>query len=118
MQYIGGSGQSARWPVSPVDELLTIKTVNFVGDPVGNVSVEWFVVSGGGTVSKGDDETDANGLSQVSWVLGPIVGTQTVQAVASLSGSPVSFNATARAGGGRAAAAVTAAALSAVRVIR
>ena len=34
MQYIGGSGQSAD-AGSPVDELLTIKTVNFVGDPVG-----------------------------------------------------------------------------------
>ncbi len=99
MLYIGGSGQSAETG-APVGELLTIKTVNFVGDPVGGVSVEWFVVNGGGTVSKGETETDANGISQVSWILGPVVGTQTVQAVATLSGSPVSFNATARTGDG------------------
>lgn len=97
--YVGGSGQSAD-AGSPVGELLTIKTTNFVGDPVGNVSVEWFVVSGGGTVSKGVTTTDVNGISQVSWILGPIVGQQKVQAVASLSGSPISFTADARSGGG------------------
>ena len=98
MVYVGGSGQSAD-AGSPVGELLTIKTTNFVGDPVGNVAVEWFVVSGQGSVTKGATTTDVNGISQVTWTLGPIVGTQTVQAVASLSGSPVSFTATARAGG-------------------
>ncbi len=96
IQYVGGSGQSADVG-SPVEELLTIKTVNFNGDPVGGVSLEWFVVSGGGTVSKqGETTTDVNGVSQVTWTLGPIVGTQTVQAVSALSGSPVSFTATAR----------------------
>jgi len=99
MLYVGGSGQSADIE-SPVEELLTIKTTNYVGDPVGNVAVEWFVVSGGGTISKGATTTDVNGISQVSWVLGPVVGSQTVQAVASLSGSPVSFTATARSGSG------------------
>ena len=117
MLYIGGSGQSAETG-APVGELLTIKTVNFVGDPVGGVSVEWFVVNGGGTVSKGETETDANGISQVSWVLGPIVGTQTVQAVATLSGSPVSFNATARSGDGGGGGGGGEEGLSAVRVAR
>ena len=119
MLYIGGSGQSAETG-APVGELLTIKTVNFVGDPVGDVSVEWFVVNGGGTVSKGETETDANGISQVSWILGPVVGTQTVQAVATLSGSPVSFNATARTGdgGGGGGGGGEEEGLSAVRVTR
>ena len=101
--YVGGSGQSAEVG-DPVGELLTIKTTNFVGDPVGGVAVEWVVVSGDGSVSKGQTTTDANGLSQVSWVLGPIVGQQKVQAVASLSGSPITFTADARAGGGEAGA--------------
>jgi len=117
MLYIGGSGQSAETG-APVGELLTIKTVNFVGDPVGGVSVEWFVVNGGGTVSKGETETDANGISQVSWILGPVVGTQTVQAVATLSGSPVSFNATARTGDGGGGGGGEEEGLSAVRVTR
>ena len=117
MLYIGGSGQSAETG-APVGELLTIKTVNFVGDPVGGVSVEWFVVNGGGTVSKGETETYANGISQVSWILGPVVGTQTVQAVATLSGSPVSFNATARTGDGGGGGGGEEEGLSAVRVTR
>lgn len=95
MVYVGGSGQSAEVN-DPVTELLTIKTTNYVGDPVGNVAVEWFVLSGEGTISQGETTTDANGISQVSWVLGPIVGTQSVQAVAPLSGSPVTFTAAAR----------------------
>ena len=35
---------------------------------------QWYMVSGGGSVSTGTTTTDANGLAQVSWVLGPIVG--------------------------------------------
>lgn len=115
--YVGGSNQTADID-SPVGELLTIKTANFVGDPVGNVAVEWFVVSGEGTVSKGETTTDANGISQVAWVLGPVVGPQKVQAVAALSGSPITFNATALVpddgGGGDGGGG----AVSAVRVIR
>jgi hypothetical protein len=68
MIYVGGSGQSAEIN-DPVTELLTIRTTNYVGDPVGNVAVEWIVESGGGTVSQGETTTDANGISQVSWVL-------------------------------------------------
>ncbi len=93
--YVGGSGQSGDTG-SPLGELLTIKSTNFVGDPVGGVEVEWFVVNGGGTLSKSTTTTDANGLSQVTWVLGPTVGPQQAQAVASLSGSPVNFTASAR----------------------
>jgi hypothetical protein len=94
--YISGSGQSGD-AGGALGELLTIETTNFVGDPVGGVSVEWFVVNGGGSLSKGVTTTDANGLSQVTWFLGPTVGPQRAQAVTSLSGSPITFNATARA---------------------
>jgi hypothetical protein len=97
--YLSGAGQSGD-AGDLLGELLTIETTNFVGDPVGNVSVEWFVVAGGGMLSKGVTTTDANGLSQVSWTLGPTVGEQQVQAVTTLSGSPIVFNATAREAGG------------------
>ncbi len=95
VEYVAGSGQSSDVG-ELLPELLTIKTTNFVGDPVGGVTVEWFVVSGGGSVSSGSTVTDINGLAQVSWILGPIVGPQKVQAVADLTGSPVTFAATAR----------------------
>jgi len=97
VEYVAGSGQSGN-AGDVLPELLTVRTTNFVGDPVAGVTVEWFMVSGGGSVSNGTTTTDADGLAQVSWVLGPIVGGQNVQAVSSLTGSPVSFGATARAG--------------------
>jgi hypothetical protein len=99
IELVSGSGQSAD-AGSPVNDLLTIKTLNFVGDPIEGVEVQWFVNSGGGIVSSTTSVTDANGLAQVSWVLGPTVGNQTVQAVAALSGSPITFTATARADNG------------------
>lgn len=97
VEYVAGSNQSANvGDVLP--ELLTVKATNFVGDPVAGVTVEWFAVSGGGRVSNGTTSTDVNGLAQVTWVLGPIAGPQSVQAVTSLTGSPVPFAATARTG--------------------
>ncbi len=54
-----------------------------MGDPVGGVTVEWFVRERRRhRQHQGETTTDVNGVSQVSWILGPIVGTQTVQAVA------------------------------------
>jgi len=99
--YVSGSNQSGNTG-DPLPELLTVKTTNLVGDPVPGVRINWYAISGGGSVSSGATTTDANGLAQVSWILGPIVGPQTVQAVSSLTGSPVPFAATARApdGGG------------------
>ena len=94
VEYVAGSGQTNN-AGEPLPELLTIMTTNFVGDPVGGVTVEWFVVNGGGSVSSGSTVTDINGLAQVSWILGPIIGPQKVQAVAALTGSPISFAAVA-----------------------
>jgi hypothetical protein len=90
IELVGGSGQTARVG-APVDDPLTIRTANFVGDPVGGVSVDWYVVSGNGRISAGTTVTDENGQAQVSWILGPIAGQQKVQAVSSLTGSPVTF---------------------------
>lgn len=95
IELVSGSGQSAD-AGNQLNELLTIRTLNFVGDPIEGVEVEWFVVSGQGTVSSSTSVSDVNGLAQVSWILGSTVGNQTVQAVADLSGSPITFTATAR----------------------
>jgi hypothetical protein len=97
VEYVDGSGQSGNTG-DALPAPLTVKVTNLVGDPVPGIEVSWFVVSGGGRISSGTTTSDADGLVQVSWVLGPIVGPQTVQAVSSLSGSPVSFAATARSG--------------------
>ena len=94
VEYVSGRAQTND-AGNQLPDLLTVRTTNFVGDPVSGVTVEWFVLSGGGSVTPGSTVTDVNGLAQVSWELGPIVGAQTVQAVADLAGSPVTFGATA-----------------------
>ncbi len=98
VEYVSGDGQSGN-AGDQLGELLTVRSTNFVGDPVPGVRIQWFATQGGGSVSASATTTDANGLAQVTWVLGPIVGAQKVQAVASLNGSPVAFNATARSSG-------------------
>jgi hypothetical protein len=63
---------------------------------VAGVSVAWAVGSGGGSVSAATSTTNAAGEAQISWTLGAAVGTQSVTAsVTGLTGSPVSFTATA-----------------------
>ncbi|MCU0649511.1 MAG: PQQ-dependent sugar dehydrogenase [Gemmatimonadaceae bacterium] len=50
-------------------------------NPVRGVPVTFVVVSGGGTITGADAVTDDNGVATVgSWVLGGIVGTQTLSA--------------------------------------
>lgn len=97
LEYVNGNGQTGNVG-DLLSDPLTVKVTNFVGDPVTGATVQWYAVSGGGSVSTGTTTTDENGLAQVSWVLGPVAGSQKVQAVASLNGSPVSFAATARTG--------------------
>ena len=66
--------------------------------PIDNVEVNWTIVAGGGTLSPNVTETGTNGIASVTWTLGPSVGAQSVQAtVASATGSPVTFTATATA---------------------
>ena len=52
--YVAGSGQSGDVG-DLLPEMLTVKTANFVGDPVAGVTVEWFVVSGDGSISSATD---------------------------------------------------------------
>ena len=65
---------------------------------VPGVVVSWSA-SGGGSVSAATSTTNASGIASVTRTLGTTVGTHTAQAaVTGLTGSPVSFTATATAG--------------------
>jgi hypothetical protein len=66
-------------------------------NPVEGVSVVFAVASGGGSVTGASANTDANGIATVGgWTLGTAVGTNTLTATAiGLTGSPVTFNASA-----------------------
>lgn len=64
------------------------------GLPESNVSVSWF--TNNGTLSPTAAPTNEEGLSAVTWTLGPETGTQTATAtLTGATGSPVSFTATA-----------------------
>ena len=68
--------------------------------PVSGVSVTFAVASGGGSVSGPTATTNAAGIATVGgWTLGTHAGPNTLTATsASLTGSPVTFNATGEAG--------------------
>lgn len=102
MERVGGNGQSGETG-ELLGEPLSVVVLNLEGDPVAGVEVEWFVASGGGTLSAPSTTTDDDGLTSVTLQLGPTVGEQRIQAVRqNIAGSPVNFTFTARApsGGG------------------
>lgn len=73
--------------------ILQARVTDAGGSPVAGHAVTWAVASGGGTLSATTAATDAQGVAQVTWTLGPMVGTQTVTAAAGgLTGSPATFS--------------------------
>ncbi len=66
------------------------------GNPVPGFAVRFAVTGGGGSLSDTVKSTDASGLAGSRWTLGGALGTNSALAFASgLTGSPVSFTATA-----------------------
>lgn len=98
----GGNNGSAPAgsAVSPAPSVIVRDAQN---NPVAGVSVTFQIATGGGSVSGGSPQvvaTNTSGIAQVgTWTLGPIAGTNTLTAAATgLSGSPVTFSATATVG--------------------
>jgi hypothetical protein len=93
---VSGGGQTAN-----VNAQLTNPVVVQVnatdGQPAPGVTVT-FAAQNGGTVGSASVVTGANGQASTTWRLGPAAGTQTLTASGTgLTGSPVTFSATARA---------------------
>ncbi len=67
------------------------------GNGVSGVAVTFAITGGGGTASGLNQTTNASGVATVgSWTMGPVAGPNTMTATsAGLTGSPVSFTATA-----------------------
>src|SRR5262249_22791111 len=95
-----GQGQTAA-----VNTTVTVAPTVIVrdqyGNPVPGIPVTFAVVSAQGSVPGPVDTTDANGRARAgSWQLGTAVGLDSLTATAAaLPGSPVTFTATATAGG-------------------
>jgi len=100
MALVKGDGQAGDVGAT-LPESLTVLVTNLKGDPVEGVTVEWLVLTGGGALSAPATTTNATGVAQVAYTLGPSIGTQRAEALGgSLSGSPITFTVTARAAGG------------------
>lgn len=83
----------------PLASPLVVLVTDDKGDPVNRVTVTW-AAEGGGSVSAETSKTGSDGRASTTRVLGPAVGPQgTTAAVSGLQGSPVTFVATATAGG-------------------
>ena len=91
-----GNNQTAT-AGGPVSTPPAVKVTDANGNPVTGFTVVFGVGAGSGTVTGSTAVTDASGIAVVaSWVLGPTPGAQTLVATAgTLSGSPVTFTATA-----------------------
>ena len=93
----GGNGQSAT--VGTVLGAYSVRVLDALGAPVAGVPVSWAVPPNSGTIAPAQSTTNINGVATATRTLGPVAGTQTATAsVGGLTGSPVSFTATALAG--------------------
>ncbi len=91
---VSGAGQSARL-AQPLSQPLVVEVRADDGLGVPGVTLSWAVTVGGGTVSA-TSTTGATGRASADFTLGPSTGTHTATAsVSGLTGSPVSFDATA-----------------------
>lgn len=75
-------------------EPLRVRIVDFDGVPTPRLRVQWRVLSGSGEVEPRNSFSDADGIAEARWILGPAGGPQEVHAFVQ-SGQPVVFEAVA-----------------------
>ncbi len=96
---VSGNNQSAAGGTTLANPLV-VKVTDANDNPVENVPVAWTANDGSfnGAAST-TTATNAQGTAQIDWTLGPALGPQTATAgVSGLTGSPLTFNATATVG--------------------
>jgi hypothetical protein len=91
-----GDGQTAA-AGTLLPRALQVRATAPDGSPAAGALITWTVSSGGGTLSRTESRTAANGRASVQWTLGPQGGAQTVTASAAGT-EPVVFTATATGG--------------------
>jgi subtilisin family serine protease len=90
--YRNGSQTGPAGSTLPGKLLVLLEDAN--GDPIGGVDITYTVTSGGGSLARTTGRTGWRGIAENTWTLGPVIGTQTVEA--SYPGAdPVVFTATA-----------------------
>jgi alpha-tubulin suppressor-like RCC1 family protein len=96
LAIVEGSGQTAP-PNAPLPVPLRVRVADGFGNPLPGATVTWTVAEGGGSVVPTASLTNAGGIAETQWNLGPAQGAQSV--TASVPGTnPVTFTATAQTG--------------------
>jgi hypothetical protein len=86
---------------TPLSDSLAARVADKYGNAVPDVTVDWTIASGGGSLNPTSSHTNAEGLARTKWTLGTQAGSQSVAASSQgLTGSPVVFKATALPGAG------------------
>jgi hypothetical protein len=95
LRAVSGDGQSAPAGAT-LPQPLVVAAEDDGGSPVAGVTVSFAVIRGGGSVGPGSARTDARGHAETQLTLGSTAGENAVEASATeLTGSPVTFRATA-----------------------
>ena len=95
IQVAAGNGQTATVG-TPVAVNPSVLVTDACGNPVAGITTTWQVTGGGGSLIGGNTTTDAAGLATVGWILGSVAGPNTLTVTrAGLTGSPITFTATA-----------------------
>ena len=90
IDLLDGDGQDGSAGAALAAPLRVVVT-DELGDPVSGVEVTWSVTAGGGSITP-ESSTDASGIAQAAFTLGPANGEhRAAAAVAGLAGSPVEF---------------------------
>ncbi len=99
IELLDGNGQNGG-AGSPLGAPLRVLVTDADGAPLEGVAVEWEIVTGTGSVPA-SSTTASDGVASATFTLGPEIGEQRARAVLDgVAGSPVTFTATAAAGGG------------------
>ena len=95
MELFSGNGQTGSVGTQLTNPFV-VKVTDSIGNPVSGVNVTFTVTAGGGSLTATQAATDAQGLAASTLILGATSGLNTVTAASgNLTGSPVTFTATA-----------------------
>jgi alpha-tubulin suppressor-like RCC1 family protein len=70
----------AATPSTPLTDSIRVVALNKAGGPAANVTIQFAVTSGGGTISVTKVATDGNGRAATQWTLGPNPGANSASA--------------------------------------
>lgn len=76
---VSGDDQTGA-PGQPLPQPLRVRLSHLQGGTTDRLAIEWVVVSGSGRVEPRYSFTDADGIAETTWVLGPQAGRHLVEA--------------------------------------